>query len=410
MLIRFFACCFFTFCALVLFAQPSKCIFKEALVKIDFGTGSVGNYNNTSLSEYDRVGHYCPTDGHFSYASYTSNCFHDDWHTLPEDHTPGDVDGNMLLVNGAPNPGMFLSTPVEGLKGGKIYELSLFIMNLCRPTEKCGLVLLPNLTITLRVPGGKVVAQFNTGEVQRVPVPHWTQHRAVFYMPTSVTTLVLSMVNNNPGGCGNDFAMDDIAFKECIIPPPPVVTKPKPTTTTTAKPTTTKTPSTSSKQPATKKPQPAVTKEPQLRQAGAPKIDSSRASISTPKQVRDLFPPPPAVLINRSNPLAKRIEMPAGEIKVSLYDNGQIDDDTVSIYHNNVLIKSHARLSEKPIVFTIGINPDQPYHEIIMVAENLGSIPPNTSVMIITAGNTRYEVFISSTEQKNAKVVIDLKK
>jgi hypothetical protein len=45
-----------------------------------------------------------------------------------------------------------------------------------------------------------------------------------------------------------------------------------------------------------------------------------------------------------------------------------------------------------------------------MVAENLGSIPPNTSVMIITTANNRYEVLISSSEQKNAKVVFDLKK
>jgi len=44
-----------------------------------------------------------------------------------------------------------------------------------------------------------------------------------------------------------------------------------------------------------------------------------------------------------------------------------------------------------------------------MVANNLGSIPPNTSIMIITANNKRYEVFISSSEQENAKVVIDLK-
>jgi len=45
-----------------------------------------------------------------------------------------------------------------------------------------------------------------------------------------------------------------------------------------------------------------------------------------------------------------------------------------------------------------------------MVADNLGTIPPNTSVMIITTPSKRYEVFISSSEQKNAKVVFDLKK
>ena len=46
-------------------------------------------------------------------------------------------------------------------------------------------------------------------------------------------------------------------------------------------------------------------------------------------------------------------------------------------------------------------NPD---HELIMVAENLGEIPPNTSLMIVTAGDKRYEVRITSTEQKNAMV------
>ena len=44
-----------------------------------------------------------------------------------------------------------------------------------------------------------------------------------------------------------------------------------------------------------------------------------------------------------------------------------------------------------------------------MVANNLGSIPPNTSLMYVYAGPQRYEVFISSNEQTNAKVIFDLK-
>ena len=46
----------------------------------------------------------------------------------------------------------------------------------------------------------------------------------------------------------------------------------------------------------------------------------------------------------------------------------------------------------------------QPEHELVMVAENLGRIPPNTSLMVVTAGDKRYEVRITSTEQKNAVV------
>ena len=107
--------------------------------------------------------------------------------------------------------------------------------------------------------------------------------------------------------------------------------------------------------------------------------------------------------------MVKQIETEAGEIRLDLYDNGEIDGDTVSIYHNNTLLVSQARLSQKPITISINVNAAQPHHELIMVADNLGSIPPNTSVMIITAGSKRYKVFISSTEQKNAKVVLNLK-
>jgi hypothetical protein len=92
-----------------------------------------------------------------------------------------------------------------------------------------------------------------------------------------------------------------------------------------------------------------------------------------------------------------------------LYDNGEIDGDTVSIYHNNELVVAHAGLSEKPIKLKIKVDKNNPHHEIIMVADNLGSIPPNTSLMVVTSKLKRYEVFISSSEQKNARVVIERK-
>lgn len=120
--------------------------------------------------------------------------------------------------------------------------------------------------------------------------------------------------------------------------------------------------------------------------------------------------PTPAILKTRDNELFKKIETEAGEIRINLYDNGEIDGDTVSIYHNNKLVRSHVRLSQDAIPIVIAINAAEPHHELVMVAENLGSIPPNTSVMVITTPANRYEVFISSNTQKNAKVIFDLKK
>ena len=141
---------------------------------------------------------------------------------------------------------------------------------------------------------------------------------------------------------------------------------------------------------------------------GTPKKDTQTVGPPVVKAEPRRFPPPPPALTSRTNDVFKRIETEPGQIKVNLYDNGEIDGDTISIYHNNVRIMAHARLSAKPISLSIPIDPSNPHHELVMVAENLGSIPPNTSLMIITAGTKRYEVFISSTTQRNAKVRQDI--
>ncbi|WP_165352408.1 hypothetical protein [Flavobacterium anhuiense] len=44
------------------------------------------------------------------------------------------------------------------------------------------------------------------------------------------------------------------------------------------------------------------------------------------------------------------------------------------------------------------------FHEVILVAENLGDIPPNTALMKIKAGDKKYEIKITSDEQKNAVI------
>ncbi len=388
-------------------AQQANCTFLPPQFTIHFGAGNIRDVNSDDVYSYRRVSHYCPSDGYYSFASYTSECFNDDWHTLYQDHTGGDANGNMLLVNAGRAGAVFLKMPVTGLKSNTIYELGLWLMNLCRPTKKCPFPLLPDLSIRLETPEGKVVANIVTGELPRVDDPRWTQHRALFTTPAVSSTLMLVMMDKNPSGCGNDFALDDITFRECVKQITQVTTAPKKTPTVK--------PSGTSKQPVTSKPPPKeVTTSPQKKEQVAvvtkPKTDTISKTNSVVKPNQKIVTITPFVLKNRENALVRRIETEASEIKIELYDNGEIDGDTISIYHNNALIRSHMRLSRKPISVRIDVNPDQPHHEIVMVAENLGSIPPNTSVMIITTTSNRYEVLISSSEQKNAKVVFDLKK
>lgn len=112
----------------------------------------------------------------------------------------------------------------------------------------------------------------------------------------------------------------------------------------------------------------------------------------------------PDILKTRENELAKVITVNTEDVTIRLYDNGEIDDDTISVFVDKKLMLSHKRLSTVPITLSLKFNADDEEHEVIMVAENLGRIPPNTSLMVITAGDKRYQVQITSTEQKNALV------
>src|SRR5687768_16550614 len=402
-------------------AQRENCILKTPQVTIHFGAGHVSESNNMVPARYGRVGGYCPTDGHYTYSSYTSECFRNDWFTLAEDHTPGDANGNMLLINSSPFSGLFFKTTVKGLKPGTKYEFATWMMNLCRITEKCPFPLLPDITIQLQTTAGKPIAQLSTGEVTRVESPRWTQYNFLFNTPASETALEIVMINHSPGGCGNDFAMDDITFRECIPPPPPQkqLSKSKPLAKKTVTPPVVKkavTPPAANKPSAAPKPvvkkrvTPPVVKKPAAKSVKKPvakppviPVTKDTISILPPENRKKIvMPPPPRVLTARSNTLVKQIATEAGNIRIDLFDNGEIDDDTVTIYHNNKLLVSKARLSQKPVTLNVSVSRQQPHHELVMVAENLGSIPPNTSLMIVTAGAKRYEVFISSTKQKNA--------
>jgi hypothetical protein len=71
---------------------------------------------------------------------------------------------------------------------------------------------------------------------------------------------------------------------------------------------------------------------------------------------------------------------------------------------DNKLLLSNKRLSAAPITINLKMDEDNSEHVLVMVAENMGRFPPNTSLMIVQDGDKRYQVRITSTEQKNAMV------
>jgi hypothetical protein len=92
-----------------------------------------------------------------------------------------------------------------------------------------------------------------------------------------------------------------------------------------------------------------------------------------------------------------------------LYDDGDIDGDIVSVYYNGKNILSNKKLTEKPLSFNLSADPDKTENELVIYAENEGSIAPNTALMIVTEGNTRTEVRITADAKKNGVVLFTKK-
>ena len=98
------------------------------------------------------------------------------------------------------------------------------------------------------------------------------------------------------------------------------------------------------------------------------------------------------------------IEVDTGDIRLDFYDNGEIDGDSITVLINKRVVLSNQVLTAKPITTFVKIDLYNTFQEVEMVAENLGSIPPNTAMLIITAGDKRYRLFLTSTESKSAVI------
>lgn len=90
---------------------------------------------------------------------------------------------------------------------------------------------------------------------------------------------------------------------------------------------------------------------------------------------------------------------------ISLYDNGEVDGDTVSVLMNGDVIMPMVGLSTKAVHKTIYTKDITDSIQIVMYAENLGSLPPNTGLLIVYDGRERYEIRFSGDLKKNAAIV-----
>jgi hypothetical protein len=116
-------------------------------------------------------------------------------------------------------------------------------------------------------------------------------------------------------------------------------------------------------------------------------------------------PPGKIVLTKEASSIFNEIRVDTGNLRLDFYDNAEIDGDTISVSVDDKIVVSHQMLTAKPITVYTRIDLIKTEHEVVMIAENEGSIPPNTALLIVTAGEKRYRLFLSSdVDQKKILV------
>jgi gliding motility-associated-like protein len=215
MITRYFFSVLLSLTCLQGFSQLCQGSLGDPIVNITFGSGNnPGSPLAAAATGYQFVSSDCPNDGFYTVRSNSTSCFNSSWHNLASDHT-GNGNGYFMLVNASIQPSAFYVETVRGLCGNSTYEFAAWIMNVLLPSACNSNGNQPNLTFTIEKTDGTVLKSYNSGNIPSTSSPTWKQYGFFFTTPPAGSDIVLRIVNNAPGGCGNDLALDDITFRPC---------------------------------------------------------------------------------------------------------------------------------------------------------------------------------------------------
>jgi gliding motility-associated-like protein len=194
-------------------AQLCQGSLGDPIVNITFGSGAnPGPSPPAAATSYQYLSADCPNDGQYTIRNATASCFAGTWHTVGSDHTGG---GYFMLVNASYQPGAFYVDTVDLSCSNTTYEFAAWVMNVLRSSVCNGNSIEPNLTFRIEKTDGTLLKTYDTGNIPSQSAPDWKQYGFFFATPPNVTRIVLRIINNAPGGCGNDLALDDITFRPC---------------------------------------------------------------------------------------------------------------------------------------------------------------------------------------------------
>lgn len=163
------------------------------------------------------------------------------------------------------------------------------------------------------------------------------------------------------------------------------------------------------KEASISKAEPTQTKKPIKEEKNIPVNTIAIQKTEEKNQVEKIVPPAAEVAV-RQTILQQTVFFNSDSLEISLYDNGEVDGDTVSVLMNGKIIMAKVGLSTKAVKKTIYAGDDASDIELVMYAENLGSIPPNTGLLVVHDGKSIYEIRFSGDLQKNASIILRKRK
>ncbi len=186
----------------------------EPIVNETFGTGSNPGAPLSYVSGLTYQNLDCPNDGYYAVRNVTNNCFNGAWLDGIQDHTPGDTNGYMLMINAEIASGsQFYKKTITGLCAGTVLKFSAWLINPHTNTNST----LPNVTFNVyKSDGTTLIATYNTGPIALAASnTDWKQYELTFAIPTGESSIVLQIANLTPGGLGSDIFVDDIQLRAC---------------------------------------------------------------------------------------------------------------------------------------------------------------------------------------------------
>lgn len=196
----------------------------NTVINVDFGTGTGLGPPLSTILPGSTIGYtYQSTLGAANTYTIRNNPMqaHSAAWFNTTDHTPNDINGRMLILNGSTssnNPDYFRYN--IALCPNTKYDFSIWAANILNapmfmsgPFPKYGADC-PNISILIEV-NGSVIAGKNTGWLPNTPSILWANHGFSFTTPANVSSITLVLRSNGIASFGNDFAIDDITFSVC---------------------------------------------------------------------------------------------------------------------------------------------------------------------------------------------------